>query len=121
MSKYIALLCTHVLAVTCVSFPVEAQVKENTRVRPADRTIVRQHRESGTFQIRGGARRGKNLFHTFSEFRPNRSNVDFIAQPSINNVFALVQGRRPTRIGANLNLIEQISGGPHNANFFLIN
>ncbi len=65
--------------------------------------------------IQGGAIRGENLFHSFSEFNINNNQQVYFTNPSgINNIL--------TRItGSNISNINGLLGVEGNANFFLIN
>lgn len=68
-----------------------------------------------TSEIRGGATRGDNLFHSFKEFSiPQGRAAYFIPQGNIANIFTRVTGR-------NLSQINGILGVQGQANLFLLN
>ena len=65
--------------------------------------------------ITGGAIRGENLFHSFSEFNINQGQQVYFANPSnIVNIFTRVTGNNPSHINGTLG----VEGG---ANLFLLN
>jgi filamentous hemagglutinin family protein len=65
--------------------------------------------------IEGGAKRGGNLFHSFSEFNvPSSTIVDFVNSSEINNIFSRVTGSDPSDILGQI----RVSG---NADLFLLN
>ncbi|MGL6344492.1 MAG: filamentous hemagglutinin N-terminal domain-containing protein, partial [Waterburya sp.] len=66
-------------------------------------------------RIEGGAKRGENLFHSFSEFNvPSNKIVDFVNSGEINNIFSRVTGSDPSDILGQL----KVSG---DADLFLLN
>lgn len=66
-------------------------------------------------EIEGGAQRGANLFHSFSEFNVNSGRGAYFANPAgIENIFSRVTGANPSEILGTLG----VSG---DANLFLIN
>lgn len=66
-------------------------------------------------EIRGGARRGNNLFHSFQEFGiPEGGAAYFIPQGNIANIFSRVTGK-------NISNIQGILGVRGSANLFLLN
>ena len=65
--------------------------------------------------IEGGAQRGANLFHSFSEFNVRQGRtVDFVNPAGVQNILSRVTGNDPSDILGKLS----VSG---NANLFLIN
>ncbi|WOB45457.1 filamentous hemagglutinin N-terminal domain-containing protein [Thermoleptolyngbya oregonensis NK1-22] len=67
------------------------------------------------FQIRGGARRGQNLFHSFRQFGIDRgSSVYFFAPSDVRTILARVTGDRRSEIRGTL-------GVNGNANLILMN
>ncbi|QLE59829.1 filamentous hemagglutinin N-terminal domain-containing protein [Nostoc sp. TCL26-01] len=65
--------------------------------------------------ITGGATRGANLFHSFSEFNIQSGRGAYFANPAaINNIFTRVTGGNPSNILGTLGVLG-------NANLFLIN
>ncbi len=67
-------------------------------------------------KIDGGARRGKNLFHSFQEFNISENQgVYFTNFAGIENILSRVTGNNPSKIFGKLGVL----GG--NANLFLIN
>jgi filamentous hemagglutinin family protein len=65
--------------------------------------------------IRGGARRGANLFHSFREFNVSEGRAAyFINPPGVENILSRVTGTNPSSILGGL-------GVRGNANLFLIN
>jgi filamentous hemagglutinin family protein len=65
--------------------------------------------------IRGGAQRGINLFHSFSNFNVNPGQTVLFLDPGVLNIFGRVTGINPSNIQGTLGVI----GG--NANLFLLN
>lgn len=66
-------------------------------------------------RIDGGAIRGGNLFHSFSDFNVNNGQRVYFANPaSINNIISRVTGRNSSSINGTLGVLG-------NANLFLIN
>lgn len=52
--------------------------------------------------IQGGAMRGKNLFHSFSEFNVNRGEQVYFTQPlAIENIISRVTGKNASTIEVN--------------------
>ncbi|MEB3359425.1 MAG: filamentous hemagglutinin N-terminal domain-containing protein [Synechococcales bacterium] len=83
------------------SLGVETSVVEN--IRP------------NQFQIRGGAQRGSNLFHSFREFGvPTNGSVYFIDTPAVERIIARVTGDRASEIFGTLG----VTGA---ADLFLLN
>jgi filamentous hemagglutinin family protein len=68
-------------------------------------------------QIQGGAIRGGNLFHSFSEFNVGVDREVYISNPGIRNIITRVTGGNPSNILGRLGVID--SGGV--TNLFLIN
>ena len=65
--------------------------------------------------IEGGAIRGNNLFHSFSEFNVNNNQLVYFSNPTgINNILTRVTGNNISNIFGTL-------GVNGNANLFLIN
>ena len=65
--------------------------------------------------IQGGAMRGKNLFHSFSEFNVNRGEQVYFTQPlAIENIISRVTGKNASTIDGTLGVLGS-------ANLFLIN
>ena len=73
--------------------------------------------------IEGGAERGQNLFHSFSEFNINQGQGAYFLVPnnSIQNVLTRVTGNNPSNILGILGTISDRNFSPSNANLFLIN
>ncbi|MBE9009858.1 filamentous hemagglutinin N-terminal domain-containing protein, partial [Pseudanabaenaceae cyanobacterium LEGE 13415] len=75
--------------------------------------------------IRGGARRGNNVFHSFSQFNAalDRGTYFLVPDPQVQNVFARVTGSTPSNILGRLGTFQIIGDGffSSNANLFLIN
>lgn len=70
---------------------------------------------AGTDRITGGARRGTNLFHSFSEFNVNQGQRVYFANPTgVENILSRVTGQNASRILGTLG----VEGG---ANLFLLN
>ncbi len=100
-----------------VVFPTitSAQISaDNTLGR--ERSIVTPNIPINGNNIDGGAKRGSNLFHSFSEFNVSeRQGVYFNNPEGITNIFSRVTGRNPSSILGKLSVL----GG--NANLFLMN
>ena len=88
------------------------------RTLGAERSVVRPNvpiNGRNGERIEGGAIRGKNLFHSFSEFNVrNRGAVYFNNPNGIENILSRVTGRNPSNILGTLGVLG-------NANLFLIN
>ncbi|MFL9457782.1 filamentous hemagglutinin N-terminal domain-containing protein [Tolypothrix campylonemoides VB511288_2] len=71
--------------------------------------------DSQTYKIEGGATRGVNLFHSFSQFHVGEGQQVYFANPSgIENILSRVTGIDPSKIFGKL-------GVEGNANLFLMN
>ena len=105
------------LATTSLS---QAQiVPDNTLDNTLDteRSVVRQDNVEGTPSdvIEGGAIRGENLFHSFSEFNVEAGRGAYFANPTnIDNIINRVTGNNPSNILGILGVLGD-------ANLFLIN
>lgn len=114
--KSILSLC---LISTAFSFalPVQGQITpDNTLGAEASRLnqnqIIKGKRADG---IEGGARRGSNLFHSFSEFNINQGQSVYFANPiGVENILTRVTGGKASNIFGTLG----VDGA---ANLFLIN
>jgi filamentous hemagglutinin family protein len=73
--------------------------------------------------IRGGARRGQNLFHSFQEFNVGEGRGAYFLTPSadIQNIFARVTGVNRSEILGILGTRQDLTLESTNANLFLIN
>jgi len=75
--------------------------------------------------IIGGARRGSNVFHSFSEFNVNADRGAFFVSPDnqVQNILARVTGRNSSVILGKLGTFQVVNGEitTANANLFLIN
>lgn len=100
-----------------VAFPTIASAQisaDNTLGK--ERSIVSPSISINGNNIDGGAKRGSNLFHSFSEFNVSeRQGVYFNNPEGITNIFSRVTGRNPSSILGKLSVL----GG--NANLFLMN
>lgn len=75
-----------------------AQIKPNTTLGAESSSVRGNVRIKGlpSDQINGGARRGGNLFHSFSEFNVNEGRgAYFINPPGIENILSWVTGTKP--------------------------
>ncbi|UBF30376.1 filamentous hemagglutinin N-terminal domain-containing protein (plasmid) [Kovacikia minuta CCNUW1] len=92
--------------------PIAAQVVPDNTLPVGERSQVTGN---PTVQIDGGARRGSNLFHSFSQFSiPTGGSAVFNNAPTIANIFARITG----------NFISNIDGlirANGTANLFLLN
>ncbi|MCC5628816.1 filamentous hemagglutinin N-terminal domain-containing protein [Nostoc sphaeroides CHAB 2801] len=80
-----------------------------------DNTLGAETSQLNQNKIEGGAVRGSNLFHSFSEFNiPNGGRVDFINPTGIENIFTRVTGGNASNIEGTLGVLGT-------ANLFLIN
>ncbi|GAB4291211.1 MAG: hypothetical protein Fur0025_26360 [Oscillatoriaceae cyanobacterium] len=71
--------------------------------------------EPQTIRIEGGAIRGANLFHSFSEFNIGEGNSVYFTNPdAIQNIINRVTGDNPSQINGTLGVLG-------NANLFLLN
>ena len=88
-------------------------VPDNTLGNENSRVIDRSVRD---FEVDGGARRGRNLFHSFREFGvDNGGSVYFLNPGGVENIFGRVTGANRSEILGTLG----VRGG--NANLFLMN
>jgi filamentous hemagglutinin family protein len=74
--------------------------------------------------ITGGATRGENLFHSFSQFNiGNGLSAEFVVTPQIQNIFARVTGNDPSQIQGTIGTQINDNGTvlPSTANLFLLN
>lgn len=84
---------------------------ESSRVFPAN--LVQA--EPGFLQVEGGAQRGPNLFHSFSEFNlPTREQLFFAPSDQVERIFARVTGSK-------VSTIDGLLGVRGEADLFLIN
>ncbi|MBD2103928.1 S-layer family protein [Leptolyngbya sp. FACHB-261] len=115
MNKYYPeswLLTGSILYALCCYPVANAQVVQDRSLPAAERSQV-----SGNpnFQIDGGARRGSNLFHSFSRFSvPTGGSAYFNNAPGIQNIFSRVTGRASSTIDG----LIRANGS---ANLFLLN
>jgi filamentous hemagglutinin family protein len=92
--------------------PIAAQVVPDTTLPTGERSQVTGN---PNFQIDGGARRGGNLFHSFSQFSiPTGGSASFNNAPTILNIFARITGN-------SLSNIEGLIRSNGTANLFLLN
>ncbi|GAB4302737.1 MAG: hypothetical protein Fur0025_43690 [Oscillatoriaceae cyanobacterium] len=93
----------------CQIIPDSSLGNENSRITPDSINGI------PTDRIDGGAIRGSNLFHSFSEFNIGEGRGAYFANPNgINNIFSRVTG-------GNISQINGILGVLGNANLFFIN
>jgi filamentous hemagglutinin family protein len=88
--------------------------------------VIENFTGNPTEAIGGGAVRGQNLFHSFSQFNVSegRSAYFFVGNPGIQNVLARVTGNSPSNILGKLGTFQISTTGqfaPTPANLFLIN
>ncbi|MGB7413985.1 MAG: filamentous hemagglutinin N-terminal domain-containing protein, partial [Thermosynechococcaceae cyanobacterium] len=77
--------------------------------------VERQIQPTPTDLITGGARRGQNLFHSFSDFNVGQGQAVYFSNPNgINNILTRVTG-------GSVSNIDSILGVRGNANLFIIN
>lgn len=94
--------------------PALAQIAPDATLPPGEQTQVATPRPL-FFQVEGGAIRGSNLFHSFSQFSlPTGGTVFFANSPAIANILARVTGPAASHIDG----LIQTSG---QASLFLIN
>ena len=89
-----------------------SQINENINIKGIPSTLVE-----------GGAKRGQNLFHSFSEFNIDEGRGAYFLVPDnvIQNVLTRVTGNNPSNILGILGTISDRNFSPSNANLFLIN
>ncbi|MUG94416.1 filamentous hemagglutinin N-terminal domain-containing protein [Scytonema sp. UIC 10036] len=105
-------LCTYLLGTNCAPAQELKPAPDNTL--GAESSTVRQI-DSQTYRIEGGATRGANLFHSFSQFHVGEGQQVYFANPSgIENILSRVTGIDPSKIFGKL-------GVEGNANLFLMN
>jgi filamentous hemagglutinin family protein len=88
--------------------------------------VIENFTDNPTEAIRGGAIRGPNLFHSFSQFNVSegRSAYFFVENPGIQNILTRVTGNNPSNILGRLGTFQISTTGqfaPTPANLFLIN
>ncbi len=117
LSRYWRLRLAGTLAIVGVVSTVGSRAIAQVR---ADNTLGQESSQvtstgSGAVQINGGATRGTNLFHSFSQFSvPNNGVAAFNNALSIQNIISRVTGGS----GSNIDGLIRANGG---ANLFLIN
>jgi filamentous hemagglutinin family protein len=96
--------------------PVLAQsIIPDQNVKPADRSRVIQDVIPGIDVITDGARRGSNLFHSFSQFNVLEGRGAYFDDPAgVNNIFSRVTGGSRSEIMGTLGVLGS-------ANLFFIN
>ena len=78
-------------------------------------STVTESRQSGSFFIEGGAKRGDNLFHSFQEFNISTGGAAYFLNPlNANNIFTRITGNNPSNIFGTLGVVGS-------GNFFFIN
>lgn len=100
------------------SFSVQAQITPDSTLGNESSRVQTNMVVNGTPSdlIKGGAKRGSNLFHSFTDFNVNnRQRVFFDNPPDVINILSRVTGNSPSKILGTLG----VTGG--NANLFLIN
>ena len=100
-------------AVSLISQPVTAQITPDNTLSDENSEVTSISEEEQ--QIDGGAIRGSNLFHSFSEFNVGENQtVNFANPENIANIFSRVTGNNLSQILGDLGVLG-------NANLFLIN
>ena len=102
------------LGVVSLTFqPVKAQITPDNTLSDENSRVTTV--SEGEQQIDGGAIRGSNLFHSFSEFNVGENQtVNFANPENIANIFSRVTGNNLSQILGDLGVLG-------NANLFLIN
>lgn len=95
---------------------VQAQIVPDTTLGPETSTLAPGLIDSNPVQrIEGGATRGSNLFHSFSEFNLGSGDAVYFASPDgIANILSRVTG-------SSLSTIDGLLGVDGSANLFLLN
>jgi filamentous hemagglutinin family protein len=106
------LICGSVLYAIFSSNMSAAQVVGDTTLPTGERALVKGN---PNFQINGGARRGGNLFHSFSQFSiPTGGSAYFNNALDVQNILTRVTG-------GSISNIDGVIGANGSANLFLIN
>jgi filamentous hemagglutinin family protein len=108
------LLCSFLIL---LSTPVQAQITPDNTLSPEASLLTPniQLRGANTDLINGGAQRGNNLFHSFTQFNINDGQRVYFANPSgVVNILTRVTGNQASNISG-------ILGVDGAANLFLIN
>ena len=114
-ANYSFFCCFLLCSVATTSLSQAQTIPDNTL--GAESSVIRQDNVKGTPSdvIEGGAIRGENLFHSFSEFNVETGRGAYFANPTnINNILNRVIGSNPSNILGTLGVLG-------NANLFLIN
>lgn len=106
----IALLGNYALA--------QSQIVPDNTLGAESSTVTPLDSDSSTDEIRGGATRGANLFHSFREFNVSEGRTAYFLSPNANiqNILARVTGGNPSEIMGILG-----TRGVSSPNLFLIN
>lgn len=110
-------LAVILLFVSLISSSVNAQIMPDSTLGPENSQVVSDVKVRGVRvdQITGGATRGSNLFHSFSDFNvPSGRKVYFVSPDAIESILARVTGDNSSNIFGTLS----VDG---NADLFLMN
>ena len=99
-------LCCYVFSLSIAMILTSSKAVCQVRIDQTlgeESSIVTKSRQPNRELIKGGARRGENLFHSFEEFNIGSGKEVFFFNPSqVDNIFSRVTGTKSTTISGKL-------------------